>query len=112
MLDIHEKDALKVLLVDDDSADRILVGRLLSRGELDVNLLESEDASAALAVDTEDVDVILLDYFLPGLSGLDAIANLKARWPWAAIVVLTGQGDESVAKQAILMGAVDYMSKK
>ncbi|MEL6414001.1 MAG: HAMP domain-containing sensor histidine kinase [Pseudomonadota bacterium] len=112
MLDILEKDALKVLLVDDDSADRILVGRLLSRGELDVNLLESEDASAALAVDTEDVDVILLDYFLPGLSGLDAIANLKARWPWAAIVVLTGQGDESVAKQAIQMGAVDYMSKK
>lgn len=112
MLDMLDKDALKVLIVDDDSADRILVSRLLDRGELAVNTLQSEDASGALALDEEDVDVILLDYFLPGLSGLEAMVDFKARWPWAAIVVLTGQGDESVAKQAIQMGAVDYLPKK
>ena len=56
---------------------------------------------------------MLLDYLLPDLSGLDFLAELSGTTGLTPIpvVMLTGQGDESVAVQAMKTGALDYLTK-
>lgn len=56
-------------------------------------------------------DVLLLDYRLPGMNGLEAIKELHQRGIDIPIVVVTGHGDEDIAVQAIRLGAADYVVK-
>ncbi len=56
-------------------------------------------------------DVILLDYHLPGMDALDAIREINHGDDHPPIIVITGQGDEDVAAQALRLGALDYIIK-
>ena len=58
-----------------------------------------------------DWDVILLDYHLPGMNALDAIREISRQGDHPPIIVITGQGDEEVAAQALRLGALDYIIK-
>ncbi len=54
---------------------------------------------------------ILLDIRMPGMSGLDVLAALERRsivWP---VVVMTGHGESEIARQALTLGAVDFIEK-
>ncbi len=60
---------------------------------------------------TKAVDIVLLDLGLPDASGLSAVRQARAAAPRVPVVVLTGTDDESVAAQALLEGAQDYLIK-
>jgi len=62
-------------------------------------------------VETNTVDLVILDYVLPGMSGLDTLKRLKFRNPELPVVLVTGQGDEKLAVQALKYGASDYIVK-
>jgi|TARA_Y100000815_G_scaffold162857_1_gene147784 signal transduction histidine kinase len=102
---------LKILVVDDDLGDRKLIRRQLGASAPGWTLAEVDGCASALAFTDFAPDAVLLDYLLPRVSGLDAISGLRDRWPGAALIMMTGAGDEDVAKSAIQQGAADYLIK-
>ncbi|MEL0437628.1 HAMP domain-containing sensor histidine kinase [Phycobacter sp. K97] len=102
---------LDIMIVDDDDADRKLLRRLLRSPQEDRSFREASNGKTALEYAGQEIDVIFLDYLLPGLTGLDLLERFAKTWPKAAIILMTGQGDEEVAKSAILQGASDYIPK-
>lgn len=105
---------LKLLVVDDNLADRVHLAWLLRRGlGADVEILEAEDGAAALEiVRHEPVDLLLVDYLLPDMNGLDVLDRLAELKHETATIFLTGQGSEKVAAEAIKRGASDYCVKR
>lgn len=104
----------KLLLVDDDAADRAVVRRALRKSSLDIELVEAVDGRAGLAtLRTESVDCVLLDYRLPDLDGLSFVNTLAEQQDIALlpILMLTGAGSEAVAVEAMKHGVVDYLIK-
>jgi len=100
-----------ILIVDDDRGDRKLMQRYLATLYPAATILQAENGDAARAYAEEDVEVIFLDYLLPGVSGLDLLSSFFRHWPQSVIFIMTGQGDEDIAKSAILSGAADYIAK-
>lgn len=103
---------LSILLIDDDTVDRMAVRRTLRSAGLDVALTEVSDHTEALAaLEAREFDCILLDYRLPGIDGLAVLRDLRDRGITAPVVMLTGQGDEQLAVEIMKAGAADYLTK-
>lgn len=100
-----------ILIVDDDAGDRKLMRRLLLKLHPDARILEAENGAQALLYAGSPVEVAFIDYLLPDGTGIELIGQLAEVWPRAVAFVMTGQGDEEVAKSAILAGAADYIAK-
>jgi PAS domain S-box-containing protein len=105
-----------LLIVEDAPTDRELYRRLLLKDpNCDYDLLEAESVGDGLEIcQTKSIDAILLDYQLPDGDGLEFLAALAAQTDGKLppVVMLTGQGDESIAVQAIKLGAQDYLCKR
>jgi PAS domain S-box-containing protein len=105
-----------LLIVDDAPTDRELYRRLLLKDpNYDYDLLEAGSVVEGLEYcRTRAIDAILLDYQLPDGDGLKFLADLAAlsdgKLP--PVVMLTGQGDENIAVQALKLGAQDYLVKR
>jgi signal transduction histidine kinase len=105
------QDQVKLLLIDDDEIDRKTFKRYLDAFPDDsFSVLEFETGKAGLEhCSLQKPDCMLLDYNLPDLNGLEFLSKLEnTSFP---ILMLTGQGDESVAVEAMKMGAQDYLIK-
>lgn len=99
-----------VHIVDDDQAVRDSAAFLL---EVSDHKAVTYPSGAAFldAVGTAEPGCVLLDINMPGMSGLEVQAALKARniaWP---VIVLTGQGDVGIAVQAMKNGAFEFLEK-
>ncbi|MFP2958604.1 ATP-binding protein [Myxococcus sp. 1LA] len=106
---------LRVLLVDDNPADRFAVRRALERDKEQTWVLEAvSSAEEALErIMAEPPDVALVDFHLPLMSGLEMLHELHASTtgPLPAMVMLTGSGNECIAVEAMKAGAQDYLVK-
>lgn len=102
-----------LLIVDDSKADRVIYRRYLQQdAQQQYALAEVGCAQAGLDLcQKQDFDVILLDFQLPDMSGLEVLSIVKAEHPTTAVIMLTGHGDEQVAVSAIKGGAQDYLVK-
>jgi len=106
--------AIRILLIDDDQVDRLAVRRALRQAGLDVDLQEAANATAGVQLFEEELfDCVLLDYRLPDVDGLETLSTLggmnhQKRVP---IVMLTGQGSEAIAVDAMKHGVHDYLVK-
>lgn len=104
--------SLTLLVVDDDELDRMAIRRALRQARVDADIDERPTAQAAIeAVQSKRYDCILLDYRLPGVTGVDVITMLGNAGVHVPVVCLTGQGDEEVAVAAMKAGAADYLNK-
>ncbi len=109
-----EQQPLRVLLVDDDSADRRIITRCLNKSGLTVKVKETIDVEEVEALARSgDYSCILMDYRLPEGESFELFESLfsegcEAR---AGIVLLTGRGDERIAAEAIQRGAQEYLPK-
>jgi signal transduction histidine kinase len=110
--------ALRILIVDDTPEDRETYRRLLRQGgEHEYDFLETGSGAEGLALAlAERPDCVLLDYRLPDLDGLELLTQLPlgGRTDGQApppVIVLTGQGNEAVAVEAMKAGAQDYLVK-
>lgn len=110
---IPPKKRLTVLLVEDFAEDRAVYRRYLqSNSEVEYSFVEAELGTEALALYRHNIDVVLLDYMLPDMNGLEWFTQWKQQTPnIPTTIVLTGQGDESIAVQFLKMGAADYLVK-
>ncbi|MEY4518832.1 MAG: hypothetical protein RLZZ499_1431, partial [Cyanobacteriota bacterium] len=102
-----------ILIVDDSAEDRELYRRYLLRDqEYSYTILEAELGRQGLELwHQKQPDVVLLDYRLPDLDGLEFLAKLQTQQPFLPILVVTGQGNEAIAVQALKAGAQDYLVK-
>src|SRR5215213_8618487 len=104
---------LLILIVDDSPEDRALYRRLLEQdGENHYRFLEEETGEDGLAAAlAERPACLLLDYRLPDVDGLEFLARLRTEEEHLPVIILTGQGSEAVAVEAMKSGAQDYLLK-
>ncbi len=103
---------LRILIVDDSPEDRELYKRLLAQDPgQEYEFLEAELGEDGLELARrEKPDCLLLDYRLPDVDGLEFLNRLLQDGP-VPVIILTGQGSEAVAVQAMKSGAQDYLLK-
>jgi signal transduction histidine kinase len=105
-------EVYSVLLVDDDAGDRKSARRALRAGQQVGLVKEAGSLAEAMALEaSEDIDVVLLDNRLPDGNAVSELPRIQMAFPNAAIVILTGQGDERLAVKALQAGAADYVPK-
>lgn len=102
----------RILIVDDDPHMRLVCARALIRVGHTVVCVESGDlALREVAESQHNFDVVLLDRLMPGLSGLDTLAGLKALAPNLPVIIITGGAAEGIAAEALQRGATDCLPK-
>ncbi len=102
----------RVLIVEDDTADRVALRRALRRVDLDLEVIEAATvAEARSALEENGLRWVLSDYLLPDGEGRDVLNLARERVPQAAVIILTGKGDETLAAQLMREGARDYIPK-
>ena len=105
------KDALRLLIVDDEEASRYGMRRALSTFGFNVTEADSAEAARAL-IRQQEPDLMLLDVNLPGMNGLDFLRELKSsNGNSPVVIVVTAHGSERMAVEAVKSGAYDYISK-
>jgi len=100
-----------ILVVDDDRVDQELVARCLKSLE-DVKLVYANHAEEAIeSIAAHPPDVVLTDLRMPGMSGLELVEHLQAEQPGLPVILMTSQGNERIAVQALKAGASSYVPK-
>lgn len=105
---------LTILIIDDDKIDLMTYSRFLKENStFNCKILTAESSKKGLALWKENIiDCILLDYNLPGKDGLEILKTIKnSDNDSAAIIMITGFGNEHVAVEAMKAGAADYIIK-
>ena len=108
-----ETKPIKILLVEDNSADSRLLRELLKNittAEFDLTLV-GRLGEAAARLGSERFDIVLTDLSLPDSHGLEAFRVLHKAAPAVPVVVLSGVDDETLAVNAVREGAQDYLVK-
>ena len=106
------QETIRILLVDDDPTDRALVTRTLTKGLDDVIIEEADCREHLTTVLNAGVpDVVITDYLLRGLTGLEVIELVRGQSLDTPIVMLTGTGTEEIAIEAMKRGVADYVIK-
>ncbi len=106
-----EKPLMNVLLIEDEGDHATLFARNLERTGLYRTAVVATGEEALRLLTKGTFDIVLLDYFLPDMNGLDFLSRCKALPVFPPIIMVTGQGDERIAVQAIKGGAADYIIK-
>jgi response regulator RpfG family c-di-GMP phosphodiesterase len=99
-----------VLLIEDDAATRNLISRHLGREGYAVTAVEAAEEGMVEAGDAT-FDVVISDVHLPGLSGIELAGYLLSRDANVPIVLVTGDPDEALAREALSRGPVSYLLK-
>ena len=100
----------KILVVDDDAPNRLVVRTILGGAGYEVR--EAGDAFTALdEIDRDAPHAVLLDVKMPGMDGLGLLENLRKRGVDVPVVVLTGHGDEFTASSCLQAGADAFLDK-
>lgn len=100
----------KILIVDDDADICMLLERFLSRHDFEVETTFRGE-NAKQIVSRSRFDVVLSDFRLPDMDGLELLEFVKAKNPQTAVIIITGYSDVRVAINAMRKGAFDYVTK-
>ena len=103
---MHEK----LLIIDDERMILELTSMVLSSRGFDVSVVDNASDSYEL-IEREQPALVLLDYMMPKVNGLDALKEIRARFPETYVIMFTGKGSEEVAVELMKAGASDYILK-
>lgn len=107
---MHASTQVRILYMEDDKGLARLMYRKLHRHGYTVDTAQNGKAGMA-ALEKQAYDVLLVDYKMPVLSGIDVIRRLAAGGKLPPTVMVTGAGDEITAVEAMKLGAGDYIVK-
>lgn len=101
---------IKVLLVEDNKTLAKMICHLFRQEKLDIEHVEKgEDALEYVALNS--YDVVILDWMLPGISGIDVCRSLRAKGCSSGIIILTARGEKQDKIEGLNIGADDYITK-
>jgi two-component system response regulator FixJ len=99
-----------VLVIDDDAPVRKALKRLITAAGYDVLVMEDAASYLTCAPATRPA-CLLLDLRMPGMSGIELLAAIANTERMVPIVVITGEGDENVHREALAAGAMAVLEK-
>jgi CheY-like chemotaxis protein len=102
---IRARKRKRVLVVDDSKTMRGIVRKILSGSRYTLDVAEAEAGIAALKSIDGGIDLVLLDYNMPGFNGLETLAEIKRMAPHVTVVMITSTEDATVAAKAQELGA-------
>jgi DNA-binding NarL/FixJ family response regulator len=104
---------VKILVVDDHALVREGLRQVLKGLDENLEVLLCGNCKLAfeLAQDHDDLDLVLLDYHLPDMNGLDALAVFGERHPELPVVLLSGSANIQVMRQVLEAGAAGFVTK-
>jgi DNA-binding NtrC family response regulator len=103
-------DKTKILVVDDEEVVRLSHIRTLASVHCNVEVVR-DGKEALLVMEQRPADVVLLDLRMPGMDGMAVLKTIKQRWPETEVVIITGYPTVETAKEAVRLGAFDYLAK-
>ena len=98
-----------ILIVDDDAFVRTLLRDMLA--DQGHPLEEAENGHEALELQGPPPRVVLLDLFMPEMSGMEALVLIRNRWPEARVLVISSMDSERLVEEALAAGASGYITK-
>ena len=103
-----------VLVVDDSPMDRHLIGKLLEKDRESDWVVESATSGAEALEFIKDAvpDVVITDMVMPGMDGLHVVDAVRTHCPQVPVILVTGQGNEALAIEALERGAASYVPKR
>lgn len=99
-----------ILVIDDDNMILMILKQTLSKEGYRVLTVNSGEEGIALLA-TSNADLVLTDYMMPGMSGIEVLNIIKQNQPLLPVIMLTGHGDVALTIKAIQLGAVDFIEK-
>lgn len=97
-------------IVDDDAAIRDALALFTSMAGVSVSVFSNAEDFLTV-IKTDSTGCVILDIHLGGMSGLQVLEQIKERAPHLVCIVITAHGDVRTARQAFLLGAVDFIEK-
>lgn len=102
---------IAVLLVDDEVPFVEAMTRRLGKRELSVLTAFSGPEALEQLQKHKNVDVVILDVKMPGMDGIEALAEIKREHPLVEVIMLTGHATVETAIEGMKRGAFDYLMK-
>lgn len=100
----------KILAIDDDSIIRTLLTNILTKAGYEVITAPDGESGLELAA-TSNPDLVVTDFQMPGLTGLDVVTELQRTQPGLPVILLTAHGDVALTIKSIQLGAYDFIEK-
>ncbi|MBX2840349.1 MAG: sigma-54 dependent transcriptional regulator [Flammeovirgaceae bacterium] len=101
---------LKILIVDDDPTFGLMLKKFLNKNNFDAKeVLLGKSCLEAMKL--ESFDVILIDFRLPDMTGIDLLKEIKGKNPHQPVILMTSYANIRTAIKAIQMGAYEYLTK-
>jgi signal transduction histidine kinase len=110
----EKANPLNILLIEDNEHDRVAFQRAMKMGDVDCRIAfceRAEEADDLLKSADGAYDLVVLDFDLPGMNGLDFFKKIKRKRNLPPFVMLTGAGSEKLVVQALQAGMYDYVVK-
>ena len=105
-------EKLKLIIIEDEEAHFSLMKRAIANSFPSVSVYHFHEAAACLEkLDEIMPDIIISDYLMPGMNGIEFLKALNRRNKQIPLIITTGQGDEAIAVEAMKLGAWDYLVK-
>ena len=103
---------IRLLVVDDSAMDRRIAGGLLEK-QGDWEIIGAENGhDALLQMELHVPDVVITDLQMPLMNGLELVEVMQKQYPLVPVVLMTAQGSEEIAVQALQRGAASYVPKR
>jgi signal transduction histidine kinase/DNA-binding NarL/FixJ family response regulator len=104
---------IKILVIDDDTVDRMSMVRCVRQSGYECEVVTATSCEEGVkALRTNTFDCVFLDYNLPDTNGFEFLEQYQLELKGAPVIVVTSQGDEKLAVEAMRLGACDYLPKQ
>jgi len=102
----------KILIVEDESAIRRVLSKILKEEDPAYDVFEAEDGRQGLEmIHSQEFDLVFCDIKMPVMDGMELLAAMQEQYSEVPVVMISGHGDIEVAVEAMRIGAFDYISK-
>jgi len=102
----------KILIIEDESAIRRVLKKIISEENDSYHVEEAEDGLAGIEmISKSDYDLVLCDIKMPKMDGVEVLEKVKKLKPEVPMVMISGHGDLDTAVNTMRLGAFDYISK-
>lgn len=100
----------KILIVDDEEHIRSLMESYLTKQGFTTYLAQNGKEAFEI-ITTKKPDLIFLDIQLPGMDGVEILKEVKKKYPDIAVIMISGNATEEIAKETLEIGAFEYINK-